>query len=267
DSALRQDRLFLLWAKEENRGDEGTLRALVAKLGDTAHRRQNKVLDSLLDRESWNVSDEVFKAILTEDAIDGRQGRIYASEKLAAYTQLFPADSLSIAALRDLESWFRTDRATREPRGWGDTLAIALGAAEPQDLPIIVTRAHTRVRTGMSDLYLPMFTKPLVRRLQVDGDAVEAFKVALGDPIGIREDSPIFAGLEDPIADALPDLQPLQRTYLFAIALRQAGALSQQDAASATGVLASASRDTVVHNPFTNHEVPLCLAVLDLAAH
>jgi hypothetical protein len=267
DSTLRQDRHFLLWAKEENRGDEETLRALVAKPGDTAHRWQNKVLDSLLDRESWNVSDEVFQAILTEDAIDGRQGRIYASEKLAAYTQLFPADSLSITALRDLESWFRTDRATREPRGWGDTLAIALGVAAPQDLPAIVTRAHTRIRTGMSDLYLPMFTKPLVRRLQADVDAVEAFKAALSDPMGIREDSPIFAGPGDPIADALPDLQPLQRMYLFAIALRQAGALSQQDAASATGVLTSASRDTVVHNPFTNHEGPLCLAILDLAAH
>ena len=267
EPALRQDRHFLLWAKEENRGDEGTLRALAAKLGDTAHRWQDTVLDSLLDRESWNVTDEVFKAILTEDAAGGRPGRIYASGKLAAYTQLFPADSLSITTLRDLESWFRTDRATREPRGWGDTLAIALGAAEPQDLPAITTRVHTRIRTGMSDLYLPMFTKPLIRRLRADAEAVEAFKAALSDPMGISEDSPIFAGPWDPIADAHADLQPLQRTYLFAVALRQAGALSQQDAASAIGVLAAASPDTVVHNPFTDHEGPLCLAVLDLASH
>ena len=69
----------------------------------------------------------------------------------------------------------------------------------------------------------------------------------------------------DPIADAHAELQPLQRVYLFAVALRQAGALSQQDAASATGVLAAASPDTVVHNPFTDHEGPLCLAALDLA--
>jgi hypothetical protein len=119
----------------------------------------------------------------------------------------------------------------------------------------------------MSDLYLPMLTKPLVRRLQADVDAVEAFKAALRDPMGIREDSPIFAGSWDPIADALPDLQLLQRMYLFAITLRQAGALSQEDAAAVTGILTPASSDTVVHNPFTNHEGPLCLAVLDLNAH
>ena len=65
EPALRQDRHFLLWAREENRGDEGTLRALAAKLGDTTHRWQDTVLDSLLDRESWNVTDEVLKAILT----------------------------------------------------------------------------------------------------------------------------------------------------------------------------------------------------------
>jgi hypothetical protein len=266
EPALRQDRHFLLWAKEENRGNEGTLRALAAKLGDTAHGWQDTVLDSLLERESWNVTDEVFKAILTEEAAGGRPGRIYSSGKLAAYVQLFPADSLTVAVLRDLESWFRTDRATREPRGWGDTLAIALGAADPQDLPAIATRAHTRMRMGMSDLYLPMFTKPLIRRLRADADAAEAFKAALGDPMAIREDTPILAGSWDPVADAHDDLQPLQRTYLFAVALRQAGALSQPDTASVTGFLAAASPDTVVHNPFSNHEGPLCLAVLDLGA-
>lgn len=267
DAALRQDRHFLLWAKDENRGNERALRALVTELGGTAHRRQDQVLDSLLDRDNWNVPDETFKAILTEDAVDARSGRIYTSEKLATYAQLFPADSVSIAALRDLESWFRTDRTTREHRDWNDTLAITFGTVDPQDLPVIVTRAHTRIRMGMSNLYLPMFTKSLMRRLRVDTDAVEAFKTALREPMDIREDSPIFAGPWDPIADACPDLQPLQRTYLFAVVLRQAGTLPQQDAAAANGVLVSASPDTVVHNPFTNHEGSLCLAALDLAAH
>jgi hypothetical protein len=266
EPALRQDRHFLLWAKEENKGDETILRALARKLGDTAHRWQDTVLDSLLDRDSWDVTDEAFRAILTEDAAGGRPARIYASERLAAYVQLFPADSLSVAALRDLESWFRADRATREPRGWGDTLAIALATAEPQDLPAIAARVHTRIRMGTSDPYLPLFTKPLIRRLRADADAAEAFKAALGDPTGICEDSPIFAGPWDPIADAHAELQPLQRVYLFAVALRQADALSQ-DAVSAVGVLTAASPDTVVHNPFTDHEGPLCLAVLDLAAH
>jgi hypothetical protein len=267
DAALRQDCSFLLWAKEENRADEGVLRALVAKLGGMEHRRQDQVLDSVLDRDSWNVSDEAFKAILIEDAVDAGSGPIHVSDKLATYCQVFPADGVSIAALRDLEAWFRTRPAAREYRGWDDTLAIAFGTADPRDLPAIVTRAHNRIRMGMSDWYLPMYTKPLMRRLQVDTDAVEAVRTALSEPMGIREDSPIFAGAWDPIADAGPDLQSLQRTYLFAVVLRQAGALSQQDAAAASRILASASPDTVVHNPFTNHEGPLCLAALDLAAH
>jgi hypothetical protein len=180
---------------------------------------------------------------------------------------VFPADSVSIAALRDLESWFRTDRTTREHRDWDDTLSIAFGTVEPRDLPAIVTRAHTRIRMGMSDLYLPMFTKSLIRRLRVDAESVEAFEAALNEPMSIRDDSPIFAGPWDAIADACPDLQPPQRSYLFAVVLRQAGALPQQDATAAIQVLASASPETVVHNPFTNHEGPLCLAVLDLAPH
>ncbi len=73
-------------------------------------------------------------AILAEGASD---------ELLATHAQLFPADSVSIAALRDLESWFRTDRATREHRDWDDTLATTFGTVDPQDLPAIVTRTHT----------------------------------------------------------------------------------------------------------------------------
>lgn len=83
--------------------------------------------------------------------------------------------------------------------------------------------------------------------------------------MSVREESPIFAGSWDPIADACPDLQPLQRMYLLAVVLRQAGALTRQDAEAAGAILASASPDTVVHNPFTNQEGPLCLALLELA--
>jgi hypothetical protein len=266
DTALRQDRHFLLWVKEENRGDEGTLRAFVAKLGLSVHRQQGHELDSLIDLESWNVSDETFKSVLVED-VNVRPGHIYVDEKLAAYAQLFPNDSISIATLRDLESWFRSDRANREHRSWGNTLAIAFGTVDPLDLPAVVTRVHTRIRMGMSDLDLPLFTKPLMRRLRVDPDAVEAFKNALNEPMSIREDSPIFAGPWDPIVDACPDLLPLQRLYLFAVVLRQAGALPQQSAVMLGSVLALASPATVVHNPFTNHEGPLCLAALDLAAN
>ncbi|WP_405542516.1 NACHT domain-containing protein [Streptomyces phaeochromogenes] len=266
DSTLRRDERFLLWAKEENRGDEGVLRAIVTKLGRTEHQRQDQILDSLLDRDSWTVSDEVFKAVLTEESIVTRSGRVDASDGLAAYAQLFPSDSLSITALRDLETWFTADPETREPREWGSTLAITFGAAPPQDLPALAIRTHTRFRLGISDLYLPMFIRPLMRRLRVDADAMEAFKGALSDPTGIREDSPIMAAPWDPIAEAHPKVQPFQRRYLFAVVLRQAGALPQADAAATTRVLASASPDTVVHNPFTNHEGPLCLAVLGLAA-
>ncbi|MGW3647560.1 NACHT domain-containing protein [Streptomyces sp. NPDC000878] len=266
DGTLRRDERFLLWAKEENRGDEGVLRAVVKNLGRTEHQLQGQVLDSLLDRDSWNVSDEVFKAALAEEAIVTRSGLINAGDELAAYTQLFPSDSLSIAALRDLEMWFTTDPESRDPREWGSSLAIAFGAAPPQDLPVLAIRSHTRFRLGISDLYLPMFTRPLMRRLRVDADAIEAFKGALSNPADIREESPIMAAPWDRIAHAHPEVQPLQRRYLFSVILHQAGALPQIDRAATTRILASASPDTVVHNPFTNHEGPLCLAVLDLAA-
>jgi hypothetical protein len=93
DSSLRRDWRFLLWAKEENGGSEEALRALVTSLGGAVHLWQRKVLESLLDRESWNVSDKVFKAILAAETIDGRQGRVFVGEKVAVYTQLFPTDS------------------------------------------------------------------------------------------------------------------------------------------------------------------------------
>ena len=81
----------------------------------------------------------------------------------------------------------------------------------------------------------------------------------------ICEDNPIFAGVWDALTEASAELQPLQRGYLFAVILRHAGALTQQDAAAVRSTLATASPDTVVHNPFTGHEGPLRLAVLDLA--
>ena len=43
-----------------------------------------------------------------------------------------------------------------------------------------------------------------------------------------------------------------------------AGALTPADEATIRSTLATASPDTVVHNPFTGHEGPLRLAVLDL---
>jgi hypothetical protein len=152
DPTLRQDRHFLLWAKDENRGDEGVLRAIVAKLGRTVSLRPDHILDSVLDRDSWSVSDQAFKAILTEGAINARPGHIHVDAKLAVHAQLFPVDSVSIAALRDLEAWFRKERGNREHRDWDDTLAIAFGAADSQDLPAIVARTHTRMRMGMSAL-------------------------------------------------------------------------------------------------------------------
>ena len=267
DPALRQDQRFLLWAKGENRGSEAVLHALVATLGQAALRIHDPVVDALLDRDSWTVPDDAFKAALTDDATSAGSRRVYDGAKLAAYVQLFPADSVSIAAGRDLESWFRSDSTSRAPRVWDDTLAIAFATGGARDLPAIVTRVHTRLRMGIPDLYLPMFTKPLLRRLRQDANAVEALRSALIDPMSIPEESPIFAGSWDPIADACPDLQPPQRRYLFALVLRQAGLLTWQDADATAADLESTSPDTVVHNPFTDHEGPLRLAVLDLAIH
>jgi hypothetical protein len=81
--------------------------------------------------------------------------------------------------------------------------------------------------------------------------------------MAIRERSPIFAGSWDPIAAAHPEFLSYQRTHLFALVLTRVGALPQQAAADAVAFLLSAP-DLVVHNPFTNQEGPLRLAVLDI---
>jgi hypothetical protein len=145
NATLREDRHFLLWAKEENKGDEGVLRALVTNLDEVRHGRHDQGLDSLLDRDSWKcvrrrVQGRPHRGRERRPADDLMGG------KPIAYTQLFPAVSLSIAVLRDLETWFEVVPARRGHRSWDETLAIALGAAEPQDLPAIATRAHTRLR-------------------------------------------------------------------------------------------------------------------------
>jgi hypothetical protein len=69
DPELREDPNFLLRAKQENRGDETVLRALAGKLGATRHRWANQVLEAVLDRDSWAVPDDTFKAVLTDDGV------------------------------------------------------------------------------------------------------------------------------------------------------------------------------------------------------
>ncbi|GIJ29495.1 hypothetical protein Vqi01_46570 [Micromonospora qiuiae] len=266
DPKLRQDPNFLLWAKQENRGDETVLRALAGKLGGTTQSWANQVLEAVLDRESWTASDDRLKAVLTDDAATNHSGvQRYEPAKLAAYAELFPEDDVSVTAFRKLEAWFRDDHSQRQPRrDWGDTLALALALAPSQDLPAIFIRVHERFRQiGMAHLF-PLLLNPLVRRLRRDATAVDAFRDALDDPTGIAEESPLFATATDPISERWPDILPAQHVYLFALILRQAGGLPELKAANVMQRLSSISPDTVVRNPFTEHEGPLRLAVLDL---
>ena len=147
------------------------------ELGDTAHRWQDTVLDSLrtgkLECDRRGIQGHPYRG-----AAGGRLVGLSRKRKARAYAQLFPADGLSVAALPDLESWFRTDRATREPRGWGRRAGHALGAAEPQDLPAIAPRPPP-IRMGMSDL--PALFTSRYPAAASDTDAAEAFKAALGD--------------------------------------------------------------------------------------
>lgn len=126
DAELRRDRRFLLWAKEENRGDATVLEALAAHLGEAADQGQEDVRGSLLDRDSWNVTDEVFRRVLVDHAPSTRSDGPIPSEGLGIYAQLFPQHADSRAALRGLEQWFLTDRDNREPRGWAEVLSLAL---------------------------------------------------------------------------------------------------------------------------------------------
>jgi hypothetical protein len=267
DAALRRDTRFVLWAKVENGGDEESLRALVGNVRGPEYPRPDfDSLDSLLDRDSWNVSDDCFKSILRQDDEESGAPAPFR-ENLALFVQLFPKDDLSAAALRNLETWCSTGNSSGDQRRWVDdtalTVAFAVGRAE--DLPAVAARVHERIRmVGPHNLYLPMFVRPLMRRLRRDPEAVEALRTAVREPAKIREESALFASTGDAIMDANPDLQPLQRTYLFAVVLRQAGALPIEEAVEIADALSTTSPDTVVHNPFTNHEGPLRLAALDL---
>ncbi|GAA0546405.1 hypothetical protein GCM10010172_30090 [Paractinoplanes ferrugineus] len=265
DLKLREDPNFLLWAKQENRGDETVLRALAGKLGATRQSWANQVLEAVLERDSWTVLDDTFKAVLTDDAhTDPSGARWYNEDKLAAYVELFPDDAVSVTAFRNLEAWFRGDRAHRAPREWDDTLALVLALAASQDLPVIFLRVHERFRHPRMTHFLPALLNPLLRRLRRDATAVDAFKNAVREPMGITRQTPLFEIEADPIAGQWPAMVPAQRTYLFALVLRQAGALPRNEAAAVTQTLTSNSADIVVDNPFTEWEGPLRLAVLDL---
>lgn len=265
DPKLREDPNFLLWVKQENRGDETVLRALAGKLGATRQSWASQVLEAVLDRDSWAVPDDTFKAVLTDDArTDPSGARWYNGAKLAAYVELFPDDAVSVTAFRNLEAWFRDDQARRAPREWDDTLALVLALAASQDLPAIFLRVHKRFRHFRMAHLLPALLNPLMRRLRWDTIAVDAFKNAVRDPMGIAQQTPLFEIEADPIAQQWPDMVPAQRAYLFALVLRQAGTLPHHEAAPVVQTLTSISPDIVVNNPFTEWEGPLRLAVLDL---
>jgi energy-coupling factor transporter ATP-binding protein EcfA2 len=266
DPELRHDQHFLLWVKEENRGDEVSLTALSDILSDgPPPDRQGLVLASVLDKDSWQVNETAFKAIIAGEQPDRLRSKIeYSSVRRALYAQLFPQDQRSRTLLRELENWFITDRDSQERRDWEDTLAIAFGVAAAEDLPAIASRVHARFQMNSRDWLLPLFTRPLVRRLKVDPEATEALRLGLSAPMSVSEDSPIFAAQADPMAVANQDFLRFQRTHLYALALKHAESLKQRQAADAIDFLLTAEPDIVVHNPFSNQEGPLRLAVLDI---
>jgi hypothetical protein len=147
----------------------------------------------------------------------------YHDARRVLYNQLFPEDSIAQQFYNELEAWFESDR--RAGREWDDLLAIALGSAPPHQVPAITERIHARLHMGVPDFVLPLFTKPLVRRLKTDGLARESFRSALADPATIDVSTPIFARAFDPISAGHPEHLPMQRIYLFSLALKQAGAL------------------------------------------
>jgi len=107
DPDLRRDRNFLLWAKQENRGDIAALRALVGTLGHPDHRDESAVITSLVDIESWNVREEDFKTLLSGNIRNGSHNIGDSAEsQRAVYAQLFPDDPISIELYADLERWF-----------------------------------------------------------------------------------------------------------------------------------------------------------------
>ena len=262
--ALRRDRNFLLWAKQENRGDIAALRALVGTLGHPDHRDESAVITSLVDIESWNVREEDFKTLLSGKIRNGSHNIGDSAEsQRAVYAQLFPDDPISIELYADLERWFSSGEGRRR-RGWIDSLAISFGVAPAEDIPIIACRVHERLQLGLLNREMHLFTNPLLRRLRVDFEASAAMTSALASPSSLREDSPIFAQPVDPVIQANPDLTPYRRAHVLALTLKAAGHLRPHQIVEVAAFLQSANPDLVVHDPFTNHEGPLRLATIEL---
>jgi hypothetical protein len=78
NSGLRQDRRFLLWAKDENRGDEEVLRALAMHLGkERIKRRQTSATPSSTATDGTSP-DDTFRAVLLDpEAPAGRGTRTH----------------------------------------------------------------------------------------------------------------------------------------------------------------------------------------------
>ena len=266
DSYLMKTANFLLWAKDENRGDEASLRALIETL-DNKHDEcePDRVMSSLLAPDSWNVTEQFFKTTLVGDATASRPSPFARSPaRRIVFAQAFPHDDHSIEMLDDLETWFREGRPAYQRYEWDEALAIAFGVSRTEDLPAIASRVHNRLRSGSRMRILPSFTRALVRRLLTDTDTVGSFHDAMRHPLEISERSPLFA---DPspgaIAARQPDHVSLERTYLFARALQHTAALRAQDGAEAVEFLMQNTMRTVVHDPFTGYEGPLHIATLE----
>jgi hypothetical protein len=252
---------------DDSRGDIAALRALVGTLGHPDDRDQSAVITSLFDLESWNVSQEDFKALLSRNIGSGSHNidtiGDSAENQRAVYAQLFPDDPISIELYADLKRWFSSGTGRRR-RGWIDTLAISFGVAPAEDIPIITCRVHERLQLGLLEREMHLFTNPLLRRLRVDSEASAAMTSALASPSSLREDSPIFAQPVDPVVQANPDLTPYGTAHVLALALKAAGHLRPHQVVEAAAFLQSVNPDLVVHDPFTNHEGPLRLATIEL---
>jgi hypothetical protein len=244
-AAFRASPEYLRWSHRNGRRDLDLYVACL-EVEQSRHSRTgiNELHGLLVDSEAWDITLETLQTTISE------QPEFESHPMLRAlFCELSPEDQRSQQMLTDLESWFQSGRP-RERREWVDTLAIAIRCSPATALPIVVDRAHRRLRDAPE--LLPLLTAPLQRRLRGDTDAASTMQAVILLQSSADTSTPIWANSteeeESPTALA-------RRAFVLACALQRSGLLDEQTATVVQDSLTSGEAgDTIAFDPVTGIE-------------
>lgn len=257
---FRSSAEYLLWSHRRGRRDLGLFVACLTHVSSSTSSRTeaNEVYDLLVNPDSWQVPADSLR-----DALTHQPGFDTDPQLRALFCELFPTDERSRMMFTDLEAWFRSDDP-RDRREWIDSLAVAVRSSPASVLPAIVERAHHQIMIRDAIDLFPLLTRPLLRRLHHDAQAVTALRSAIQNPTSSDASTPIWAQVPEFGKTRDPAINT-QRSYLLATALDHAGLLDESTATIARDMLITTNPDVVVHDPFTGAERAARAAAVTLA--